>query len=496
MKPYIVIATRNEGKELIETIHSIHETNGKKMDYGIVVIDDGDGSDLNNLLNEKFSKANVIPVKPSPQEYGDFDRELDKEENKHIQKMGPNRARNYGAKLVSYDTSFYIFCDGHLKFNTKDWIKKLKKYFDENVDVGIITGDIDGGLGEFLDENLMEVKWNTKLISNSAKSPFPISISPAGFLAIRKDVFIRILGFNPSFFSYGFDEEISIRTWLSGYNIICDPSIKINHKFKKNLEFKVNHEDLLFQKMVSLYVNFDNVSNIAYSMKLNTINSFGEPFYEKMFRKFVEREESLSVYKRYFNEKVFKRSFKDFLTFNKTIQVQNSYITTIPKLKTLKKQQKVETIKMKTLSLKVKYLYEHALIVDTPKMGDSGMDLKACLPLGTDKLVIQPQERMLVKTGISIELPEGYEAQVRSRSGLALKNGVFVLNGIGTIDNSYKGEIGVIIQNASKDPFVINHGDRIAQLVIAEYVQITNVEKIKDLTESERGDKGFGSTGV
>jgi dUTP pyrophosphatase len=497
MKPYIIIASRNEGKELIDTIHSIHQTNGKKQDHGIVVIDDGDGSDLSNVLAEKFTKSNVIPVKPSPEEYGDYDNLLDKEENKTKQRMGPNRARNYGAKLVMYDASFFVFCDGHLKFNTNNWLKKLQTNFDKNPKVGIITGNIDGGLGEFIDESEMEVKWNTTLISGKTNAPFAVSISPAGFLAIRKEVFKKILGFNPAYYSYGFDEEISIRTWLSGYDILCDPSISINHKFKTNFEFKVSQEDILFQKMVNIYVNFDNMSNIYWNFKVNTINTFGEPFFEKLFYRFSQAQESLSVYKRYFDEKLFSRTPTDFLTFNKGIQSENSYIPKKITLKRAKSAKTTQIIPMKFIDLRVKQVQEHALMVDIPKKGDSGMDLKACLPLGTETIVIEPNTRELVKTGISIELPQGHEAQVRSRSGLALKNGICVLNGIGTIDNSYRGEIGVILYNSSDEPFEIKHGDRIAQLVVAEYVEINKLTPIQQfVTSTDRDDKGFGSSGV
>ena len=122
----------------------------------------------------------------------------------------------------------------------------------------------------------------------------------------------------------------------------------------------------------------------------------------------------------------------------------------------------------------------------------AGMDLRAQLD---SPIVLEPLERGIVKTGLFIELPVGAEAQVRPRSGLAIKKGVTVLNAPGTIDADYRGEIGVILINLSNEPFTINHGDRIAQLVIAKHESITwkSAEKLSD---SDRGTAGFGSTGI
>jgi len=103
-------------------------------------------------------------------------------------------------------------------------------------------------------------------------------------------------------------------------------------------------------------------------------------------------------------------------------------------------------------------------------------------------------ERQLVKTGLFLELPTRYEAQIRPRSGLALKKGITVLNAPGTIDADYRGEIGVILINLSQEEFTINNGDRIAQMVIAEYQKVDFVE-VEQLENSVRGDGGFGSTG-
>lgn len=122
----------------------------------------------------------------------------------------------------------------------------------------------------------------------------------------------------------------------------------------------------------------------------------------------------------------------------------------------------------------------------------AGMDLRANL---TEPLTLAPMERVLVPTGLHIALPAGYEAQVRPRSGLALKHGISVLNAPGTIDADYRGEIGVILANLSTTPFVINDGERIAQLVIARYEQ-TEWECVECLDETERGEGGFGHSGV
>ncbi len=121
----------------------------------------------------------------------------------------------------------------------------------------------------------------------------------------------------------------------------------------------------------------------------------------------------------------------------------------------------------------------------------AGLDLRANLE---EDITLQPMERRLVPTGLSIALPEGYEAQVRPRSGLALKHGITLLNTPGTIDADYRGEIGVIMMNLSDTPFNIADGDRIAQLVIARYEQ-AEWEAVEALDSTERGDGGFGHTG-
>lgn len=122
----------------------------------------------------------------------------------------------------------------------------------------------------------------------------------------------------------------------------------------------------------------------------------------------------------------------------------------------------------------------------------AGMDLLADL---SEEVALEPLERRLIPTGLSLELPEGYEAQVRPRSGLALKQGLTCLNTPGTIDADYRGEVGVLLINLSKERVVLRRGDRIAQMVIAPTVQATLVE-VEVLTDTTRGAGGFGSTGV
>ncbi len=125
-------------------------------------------------------------------------------------------------------------------------------------------------------------------------------------------------------------------------------------------------------------------------------------------------------------------------------------------------------------------------------IASAGMDLRADLQ---ESIILQPLERTLVKTGLFIELPIGYEAQVRPRSGLAFKKGITVLNSPGTVDADYRGEIGVILVNLSNEVFTIENGERIAQLIIAKHERAQWIE-VHELSETTRGEGGFGSTGV
>ena len=125
-------------------------------------------------------------------------------------------------------------------------------------------------------------------------------------------------------------------------------------------------------------------------------------------------------------------------------------------------------------------------------VNSAGMDLRAYLPEGP--VTLKPMQRMLIPTGLFMEIPEGYEGQVRPRSGLAIKNGITVLNTPGTIDADYRGEVKIILINLSDTDFVINSGERVAQIVFAkcEQMEVVNVET---LSETERGAGGFGHTG-
>ncbi len=132
---------------------------------------------------------------------------------------------------------------------------------------------------------------------------------------------------------------------------------------------------------------------------------------------------------------------------------------------------------------------------DLPKYeteGSSGMDLRANVD---ETIILKPLERYLVPTGISLEIPRGFEAQIRARSGLAIKHGISLVNGIGTIDSDYRGEIKVILINLGNEDFEINKGDRIAQMIFAK-VEMAEVREVKVIESSERGSGGFGHTGL
>ena len=140
--------------------------------------------------------------------------------------------------------------------------------------------------------------------------------------------------------------------------------------------------------------------------------------------------------------------------------------------------------------IKIKKLSDKAIIPQYAHPDDAGMDL-----FSIDKCSIKPGEIKLIHTGISIQLPKDTEAQIRPRSGLAVKNGVTVLNTPGTIDAGYRGEIGVIIINHGKEVFIVDIGTKIAQMVIKPVLRV-NIEEVYEVDETERGDGGFGSTGV
>lgn len=127
---------------------------------------------------------------------------------------------------------------------------------------------------------------------------------------------------------------------------------------------------------------------------------------------------------------------------------------------------------------------------ETP--GSAGFDVSACID---KQVILKPGERALIPTGLFFEVPVGYEAQVRARSGLAVKHGIGLVNGVGTVDSDYRGEVKIAIINLGSEDFAINDGDRIAQVVIAPYVQV-DIERVEQLSETDRGEGGFGHTGI
>ena len=146
---------------------------------------------------------------------------------------------------------------------------------------------------------------------------------------------------------------------------------------------------------------------------------------------------------------------------------------------------------MSTLKVQIINRGHHALPTYATELS-AGMDLRANL---TEPIILKPLQRCLVPTGLYMALSEGYEAQVRPRSGLALKKGITVLNSSGTIDADYRGEVCVILVNLSAEDFIIEDGERIAQMVIARHEQV-QWEAVEALSETERGTGGFGHTGV
>ena len=146
---------------------------------------------------------------------------------------------------------------------------------------------------------------------------------------------------------------------------------------------------------------------------------------------------------------------------------------------------KTEAVKIKIINKSDNPLPEYAI------SGSSGMDLRAFLK---EDLIIKPLERVVIPTGLYVEIPDGYEIQIRARSGLALKHGLSLPNGIGTIDSDYRGELGVIIINLSKEGYTVKSGDKIAQMVLSKYEKI-QLEQVDVLDESKRGSGGYGHTG-
>lgn len=139
----------------------------------------------------------------------------------------------------------------------------------------------------------------------------------------------------------------------------------------------------------------------------------------------------------------------------------------------------------------IKRLNEYAVLPEYHTEGASAMDLHAAIG---ESIILAPLERALIPTGFSMAIPKGYEAQIRGRSGLSLKHGITPANGIGTIDADYRGEVGVITVNLGNEPFIIEPGMRIAQMVIARHEK-AEWEEVTELDKTERGEGGYGSTG-
>lgn len=142
--------------------------------------------------------------------------------------------------------------------------------------------------------------------------------------------------------------------------------------------------------------------------------------------------------------------------------------------------------------IKVVKLREDAILPEYQTAGAAGADLHACIDA---PMVMQPMERQIIPTGLAMEIPEGYEVQIRARSSMSIKHGITMVNGIGTIDADYRGEVGVLAINLGQEAFTIEPGMRIAQMVLARYA-VASWNEVETLEETERGTGGYGSTGA
>lgn len=142
--------------------------------------------------------------------------------------------------------------------------------------------------------------------------------------------------------------------------------------------------------------------------------------------------------------------------------------------------------------MKIKVRSSSGILPAYETAGAAGMDIRACIP---EDMVLKPGKRALVPTGLFLEIEPGYEVQIRARSGLAVKYGIGLVNGIGTIDSDYRGEVKVCLINMGEEDFTVSNGDRIAQMVVAKY-EHAEIEKAEVLSETERGEGGFGHTGI
>ena len=141
--------------------------------------------------------------------------------------------------------------------------------------------------------------------------------------------------------------------------------------------------------------------------------------------------------------------------------------------------------------MEIKIKSESGIIPAYETAGSAGMDIRAYLE---EPLELLPGQRALIPTGIYLEIPEGYEVQIRARSGLAIKRGIGLVNGIGTIDSDYRGEVTIALINWGDEPFVVNNGERVAQMVVTPYIPC-DYEETDELDDTKRGDGGFGSSG-
>lgn len=143
------------------------------------------------------------------------------------------------------------------------------------------------------------------------------------------------------------------------------------------------------------------------------------------------------------------------------------------------------------MNIQITRVHRDALLPQYQTAGAAGADVYACLD---EPVTLQPMERRLIPTGLAVAIPRGYEAQIRARSGLSIKHGITMVNGVGTIDADYRGEFGVLVINLGQEAFTIEHGMRIAQMVIARHERAEWIE-VDKLDETERGEGGYGSTG-
>ena len=143
------------------------------------------------------------------------------------------------------------------------------------------------------------------------------------------------------------------------------------------------------------------------------------------------------------------------------------------------------------MNIKIVNLKDTALLPEYQTQGAAGADIHACID---EPVVLQPMERRMIPTGLAMAIPEGFEVQVRARSGMSIKHGITMVNGVGTIDADYRGEVGVLLINLSQDAFTIEPGMRIAQMVVAKY-EVAEWDSVDTLDTTERGAGGYGSTG-